>query len=86
MNGLQINAPDATEVGYGVWRLTQTDIERLIAYRIHSDPRFVLSPRVCGLGRLVREFSIKNIIAPNFFSDFVRIFPLDYARRWENQV
>ena len=31
MNGRQINAPDATETGYGIWRLTQRDIEKLIA-------------------------------------------------------
>ena len=39
-NGLQINAPDANETGYGVWRLTRTDIERLIAYRIQTNIRF----------------------------------------------
>ena len=31
MNGQQINAPNATEMGYGIWRLTQRDIEKLIA-------------------------------------------------------
>ena len=31
MNGQQINTPNATETGYGIWRLTQRDIEKLIA-------------------------------------------------------
>ena len=29
---------------------------------------------------------IRSIIAPNFFFNFLRIFPLDYARRRRNQV
>ena len=46
-NGQEINSPNSTDIGYGVWRLIRPDIEHIVNYAagIRALGRFVSFPQ-----------------------------------------